>query len=152
MNNTKPYSKQLDSENNFLSVVLAFNFLISTGHYYYESNPLEQPQAFKDFDFTMLRSKDGKQVRIEVERKKSWKKSGEWEGFKTLDVPARKKDSKSDIFVMTNLNCDTLAVMKMKDVLQSPIYEKDTIYTKKELFFAVPLDKIKFVTMNWKTI
>lgn len=152
MDNTKPYSKELDDENNSLSIVVAFNYLMSTGHYKYDVNPLDQPQAFKDHDFIILKSKDSKPVKIEVERKKSWKKSGMWQGFKTLDVPARKRESKSDIFVMTNYNSDTIAVMKMKDVLNSPIYEKDTIYTKKEQFFAVPLDRVKFVSMKWEPV
>lgn len=152
MASTKPFSSELEKENNSLSIVVAFNYLISTGHYTYDKNPLDQPQVFKDSDFTIIRSKDAKPVKIEVERKKSWKKSGRWEGFKTLDVPARKRESKSDIFVMTNYNSDTIAVMKMKDVLDSPTYKKDTIYTEDEEFFAVPLDKVKFVCMSWEKV
>lgn len=152
MTNTKPFSKDLYEENHSLSVVVAFNYLISTGHYTFDKNPLDQPEVFKDSDFTLLRVKDGKPVKVEVERKKSWKKSGQWEGFRTLDVPARKKESNSDIFVMTNYNTDTIAVMKMKDVLDSNTYSKDTIYTKNEEFFAVNLEKVKFVKMNWSAV
>lgn len=152
MSNTKQYSKELDKENNTLAIVIAFNYLMSTGHYTYDSNPLDQIQAFKDHDFILLRKKDSKPISIEVERKKSWKKSGQWEGFKTLDVPARKRESKSDIFIMVNYNSDTIAVMKTKDVIESPTYTKDTIYTESEEFFAVDLSLVKFVTMNWQTV
>jgi hypothetical protein len=152
MANTKPFSKELYAENNSIAIVVSHNYLISTGHYRSEQHPLDQPETFKNSDFSLIRTKDGGEVRVEVERKKSWKKSGEWEGFRTLDVPTRKRESKSDLFVMTNRNCDTIAVMKMKDVLESPTYEKDTIYTEKEEFFAVDLGKVKFISMRWEKV
>lgn len=149
MNSRKPFCKKLHEESNTLSIATATEYLIWTGHYTYDStHPLEQPEAYKDSDFTLIRTSTLTPVKIEVEHKKSWKKSGRWEGFPTLDVPARKRESKAKIFVMLNERADTLAIIKMRKVLDSPIYSKNTIYTSNEEFFAVDLANIKFVTKD----
>jgi hypothetical protein len=152
MASEKKFDKGLYDQNNSLSIIIALNYLISTGHYYYDLNPLEQPETFKESDFVLFLKKNKKAVKIEVERKKTWKKSGQWQGYETLDVPVRKKDSKADLFIMTNDCMDTLAIIKMKDVKGSSVYKKDTIYTKGEEFFAVELDKVKFVKLQWVSI
>lgn len=147
MNSIKPFCTKLHQESNALSISTATDYLIWTGHYTYDStHPLDQPEVFKDSDFTLVKKSTMTPIKIEVEHKKSWKKSGCWEGFPTLDVPARKRESKAKIFVMLNEKADTLALIKMKDVLESPTYTKNTIYTKNEEFFAVNLEMIKFVT------
>ena len=152
MENIKKFDKDLYNENNSLAIILALNYLLSTGFYYYKENPLEQPETFKKFDFKLFLKKSNKMVTIEVERKKTWEKDYKWEGYKTLDIPYRKSESKADIFIMTNNNMNTLAVMKMKDVLESDVYKKDTIYTKNEQFFAVELEKVKFIKNQWVQI
>lgn len=146
MESKKPFCKKLHQESNSLSIITATDYLLWTGLYTYDSvHPLEQPEAFKDSDFTLLKKSTMVPVKIEVEHKKSWKKSGCWEGYPTLDVPARKKESKADIFVMLNQHADTLALIRMRDVLSSATYRKNTIYTQDEEFFAVELRSVKFV-------
>lgn len=149
MNSKKPFCNKLHQASNSLSISTAADYLIRTGQYAYDSiMPLDQPEAYKESDFTLIQISTSKQVRIEVEHKRTWIKSGEWQGYPSLDVPARKKESKADIFIMLNNQADTLAIIKMKDVLESPIYIKNTIYTINEEFFAVDLSKVTFVFLN----
>jgi len=69
--------------------------------------------------------------------------------WKDALMPSILVDSKADLFIMTNDCMDTLALIKMKDVKGSSIYKKDTIYTENEEFYAVELDKVKFVKLQW---
>lgn len=71
-----------------------------------------------------------------------------WQGWDTIDVPARKKKSCADIFIMFNSSIDTLAISKMDLVKSAPIRYKNTIYTKNEKFFCVPLYYFKFYHFN----
>jgi len=92
---------------------------------------------------------------VEVERKKVWSKVCQWQGWSTIDVPARKNESEADLFIMVNKECNTIAVTTMKNVLQSKITSKKTIYTENEEFFNVDLNKFKFYCKNegsWKKI
>jgi hypothetical protein len=94
-------------------------------------------------------------VSVEVERKRVWTNVCSWEGWPTVDVPARKNKSESDLFVMVNKTGDTIAITTMKNVLNSPVSAKKTIYTNNEDFFNVDLDKFKFYCKKsgvWKLI
>ena len=82
MSNNKPFDINLYNENNSLAIIIAANYLLSTGYYYFETNPLEQPEVFKDSDFTILLKSDNRKIKVEVERKKSWKKSKSRSCFK----------------------------------------------------------------------
>ena len=79
----------------------------------------------------------------------------QWQGWSTIDVPARKNESEADLFIMVNKECNTIAVTTMKNVLQSKITSKKTIYTENEEFFNVDLNKFKFYCKSegsWKKI
>jgi hypothetical protein len=151
----KPFSQQ-DYKQNNPAIVVASGYLMSTGYYRYNDHPIEQSEKYKDYDFCLILKAGNRMISVEVERKRGWVKSGEWQGWPTMDVPARKKSSKADLFVMSNAPMDTLAICLMKDVLESPTYEKNTqcstVKTENELFFAVNLEKVKFVKMKWEKI
>lgn len=152
MGSEKPFSQELYKENNDVAIIMSLSYLISTGHYYFKKNPIEQEEVFKQYDYVLFLKKNDRQVKIEVERKKTWVKSGMWQGYETLDVPERKKDSEADLLIMINNTLDTIAIMKMKDVLNSKVYKKNTIYTTEEKFYAVDLQKIKFYHFKWEVI
>lgn len=145
--NLKPYSKILNDQNDRISKETAIDFLQNFKGWLLDV-PLDcQPELFKDSDFKMK-----VEVKIEVERKRTWIKSGTWQGYKTLDVPYRKKDNNADVFIMLNEHCDTLAYIKMKDIKHSPISNKSTINffskekTSNESFFNVNLKNCIFYT------
>lgn len=153
----KRFSRDLYKENNKRAIETACNFLLSVPKTKLELKiPLEQQrEAFKDRDFFLFRVRDGKRIDIEAEIKKVWKVSGRWQGWPTIDVPARKKDSKAQIFIMINNSDNTIAVALMKDVLASPVSNKATVYTDEEPFFNAPLNKFAFyywVNEKWKHI
>ena len=144
----KPYSKKDYEESDYKAKVLASRFMMRDERFSLQEPVKKQKEAYKSHDIIMVRKHDGKQVKIEVEQKRRWKKSGKWEGFMTIDVPYRKKDSKSDTFIMANLGWDTIAVAPMKDVLSSKTSCKNTkcsnVNTVKEKFFNVELEKFRF--------
>lgn len=154
----KPFSRDLYKENNKKAIETACSFLLSVPkRTKLELRvPLEkQREAFKDRDFFLFRVRDGKRIDIEAEIKKVWKVSGKWQGWPTIDVPGRKKDSKAQIFIMINNNDNTLAVANMKDVVSSPVSNKVTAYTDDEPFFNVSLNKFAFyywTNEKWKRI
>lgn len=152
MESIKSFDQELCDENNHLAIIMSMNYLISTGHYYYKEHPLEQIESFKNQDFKLYLKKSDKEVRVEVERKKTWIERDKWQGYKTLDIPHRKSESKSDLFIMTNNDCNILAIIKTKDVLKSEVYKKDTKYTKQEEFYAVKLNNIKFIKLQWSIL
>jgi hypothetical protein len=103
-----------------------------------------ETEQFKSHDLLVSCGSD--KYLIEVERKKVWKKSGEWEGWDTVDIPQRKSESKSDYFIMLNEPLDTMLIIHMCKVLSSKVIKKDTIYTKQEPFFRVPLEEFTIMT------
>ncbi len=152
MSNYKKFSKELYDENDKLAKDVACDFLISRG-FILETPLSEQKEIYKKGDFYIKLNKSI--ILVEVERKKVWKKSGEWEGWNTIDIPYRKKDSKSNIFIMVNNNCDTIAMIKTEKILESKVQTKDTKYTTDEKFFNVNLDNFYFyykVNNKWKRI
>jgi len=76
------------------------------------------------------------------------KKIPKWEGWNTLDIPYRKKDSEADIFIMHNSFWNTLAVIMMKKVKDSTVNQKNAkcsnVKTNKESFFNVSLKDVRF--------
>lgn len=144
----KPFSADLYAENNQLAITAASEMLTYRG---YEVIYPER-EMYKDYDFT-FKVPGGEQYNIEVERKKGWKKSGLWQGWSTVDIPYRKKDSKADYFCMLNYSCDTLLIIHMGKVLNSRVKVKDTIYTKGEKFFTVDASEFTLLSKQgevWK--
>lgn len=148
MSELKPFSKELYNENDFKSKKVAKDFLEYLGHYFLITPLEEQTEKYKEHDFEIFLKNPFKKITIEVERKKVWTKSGEWQGWDSVDIPYRKKDSQANLFIMINKSFDTLAVTNMKNVLNADVYSKKTIYTNKELFFKVNIDKFKIYFKN----
>lgn len=143
MSEYKQFSKTLYDENDQIAKNIAVDFLESTGFYKLEIPLTEQIEQFKAQDFEVTLISRNEKVSVEVERKKVWTKSGEWQGWPTIDVPVRKSQSKARLYVMINNIGDTIAVTKMSNVLRSNITNKKTIYTNNEAFFNVKLDDFK---------
>lgn len=155
MSEYKKFSQELCDENDGVAKNVAVDFLEWTGYYKLDIPLNEQQEMFKkkDFEITLI-SKDRK-VSVEVERKKVWTKECVWQGWSTIDVPTRKIESASDLFIMVNKGCNTIAVTTMKNVLSSKVSAKKTIYTDSEDFFNVELGKFKFYCKSegaWKKI
>lgn len=152
----KKFSKSLCDENDGIAKRTAVEFLESTGKYKLEIPLDEQKEQYKKRDFLIVNIKRKRNIACEAERKKVWKKVGTWEGWDTIDIPHRKNKSEADIFIMTNEACNTIAITKMKTIHESPIKKKDTIYSRNEPFFAVPIANFKFYTRvesgEWKLV
>ena len=137
----KKYSEKDKEESDMMAKVAAIKFL--EGHGYVLGVPLkDQAERYKAWDFVMQWK--GIDVPIEVERKRVWKSSTSWLPYNTIDIPYRKKDTQSKLFVMVNESAEALAICKTSDILSSEVKVKDTTYTSGEKFFAVPTDKFKF--------
>ena len=145
MSEVKKFSQKLYDENDMSAKLIGVNYLENTGLYKLSDKLSEQPEQFKKLDFQITLLKNNRTVNVEVERKKVWTKDFTWQGYNTVDVPHRKKDSKSDLFIMTNFNVNTIAITSMKKVLNSPVSAKKTKYTNNELFFNVSLSDFKFM-------
>ena len=144
----KKFSQELLEQNDGIAKLLSINFLESTGKYKLIVPLNEQKEAYKEYDFQMFDYINNINITVEVERKKVWVKKGKWQGWNTLDVPFRKKDSHADIYIMVNNSCDTIAATKMKRILDSPTSYKKTIYTTNEKFFNVELKEFNFYYKN----
>lgn len=155
MSDYKKFSQELCNENDQVAKEVAIDFLTWTGYYKLEVPLDEQEEQFKKQDFEVVLISKNRKVKIEVERKKVWTKVCQWQGWSTIDVPSRKSESESDLFIMVNSECNTIAVTTMKNVLSSKVSAKKTIYTDSEDFFNVELSKFKFYCKNeesWKRI
>jgi hypothetical protein len=148
MSELKPFSKDLYDENEFKSKEIAKEFLESTGFYSMINSLEEQEEKYKEHDFEIFLINPFTKIAVEVERKKVWTKSGKWQGWNSIDVPYRKKDSKSNLFIMINKNFDTLAITNMKNILNADVYQKKTIYTNEESFFKVDINNFKIYFKN----
>ena len=108
-------------------------------------------EFYKDKDFSV--SYGGQSFDVEVEVKNIWKVSGVWLGYRTVSVPARKRDSISDIYILFNNSLNTLLYCPMKDVLESKVIRKDTNKgTEDEPFFDVHITKFRMEALNSKGI
>lgn len=144
MSEYKKFSKELYDENDRIAKNVAVEFLESTGFYKLETPLSEQKEEFKKQDFEIVLVPDNQKISVEVERKKVWSKTCEWQGWPTIDVPVRKNKSKARLYIMINDLCNTIAITMMKNVLKSRISPKKTIYTKNEDFFNVEKKEFKF--------
>jgi hypothetical protein len=142
----KPFDPALYAKCDEQSKRAAFNLLTSLP-YYRNLVPLSrQKELYNEGDFYILFESERKRVTVEVEQKLSWTKQGKWQGYPTIDIPYRKRKSKSQLFVLLNSDRNTAAVTRTINVLNSPVSKKDTKYTKGEAFFRVPVDAWKFYT------
>jgi len=99
-------------------------------------------------DFVVIHPTQGRKI-VESEVKLVWTRKGEWQGYRTVDIPFRKNGRvDADWFIMLNCSCDTLCITSIKRIHQSPTYKKDTIYTKQEKFFAVEPDCFRWFVLN----
>jgi len=128
---------------------------------------LPKKENFKNFDIEVM-ILDPLQLKnplggpgllaIEVECKRGWKKSGSWQPqWKTIDFPAIKYiDSKAEFVLMFNATYDTAAFILRKQLIEYDTYKKNTIYTKNETFFGVPVKNMRFATKhkqeNWTLV
>lgn len=155
MSEYKKFSQELCDENDQVAKEVALDFLQWTGYYRLDTSLEEQEELYKKQDFEVALISNDRKVKVEVERKKVWSKVCQWQGWSTIDVPARKNESEADLFIMANKECNTIAVTTMKNVLQSKVTSKKTIYTENEEFFNVDLNKFKFYCKSegsWKKI
>lgn len=155
MSEYKKFSQELCDENDQVAKEVALDFLEWTGHYRLDKSLEEQEELYKKQDFEITLISNDRKVKVEVERKKVWSKVCQWQGWSTIDVPARKNESEADLFIMVNKECNTIAVTTMKNVLESKVTSKKTIYTENEDFFNVELNKFKFYCKSegvWKKI
>lgn len=155
MSEYKKFSQELCDENDQVAKEVALDFLEWTGHYRLDKSLEEQEELYKKQDFEIILISNDRKVKVEVERKKVWSKVCQWQGWSTIDVPARKNESEADLFIMVNKECNTIAVTTMKNVLESKVTSKKTIYTENEDFFNVELNKFKFYCKSegvWKKI
>jgi len=139
MTEYKKFSQELCDENDLIAKETAVNYLEWKKYYKLETPLSEQAELYKKQDFEIKLLSTDRKIRVEVERKKVWVKSGVWQGWPTIDVPIRKKDSEAHLFIMVNKSCDTIAITHMKKVLESKTSTKKTIYTNNEEFFNVDL-------------
>jgi len=135
----KAFSQKLHDENKFVEQVTCDLLVNHTG--FVLRTPLnQQTEQYKKCDYEGYYNL--KKVRVEAERKLVWTIKGKWmPQWDTIDVPYRKCESEADLFIMANKDCNTFAIIPMKDILESPVIVKNTTYTKSEKFFAVPIKK-----------
>jgi hypothetical protein len=161
--NKKKFSGDDYNENDPQSKQEAVDFLSQISKRISLRTPLtEQQEAYKKRDFTVYH--DDTPITVEVERKLVWVSSDG--SFKihfwrrnedvvcdTVDVPARKDESRANWYVMFNHDFSALAFTEMKNVLSSPVIQKDTRQkrvsdTKNEDFFRVPISLFTIYTKN----
>lgn len=146
--NYKPFDRKLCAENDMKAKRVAVDFLGQFGFHHRAGE-----EAFHKWD--LILEKDGKEIPVEVERKRVWTKTAEWQGWPTIDVPVRKRDSKAEWFIMVNHDCDTLCFAKMEHVLTSPVGTKNTkvpqsggvVLTESEPFFRAGLNIFRFFSL-----
>lgn len=148
----KPFEKALYKKFDAAAKKICSEYLISTGKFALDIPLEEQGEAFKTRDFYVTELQTGNKVLCECEVKAVWTKSGEWQNmyWGSIDIPYRKKNSKSSLFFVLNSKLDTLAVIKREDLFASAVGYKNTknsytgTRTAQEPFFQVPLSKIAF--------
>jgi hypothetical protein len=99
-----------------------------------------EQEAYAAYDFHI--EKDGIQYPIEVEVSTNWKKD-EWQGYTDFHMPYRKRHSKACLYLRFNEQCSSFAMGEMEVMKRSPVKTTNNKEMKRELFFAVPLDKLK---------
>ena len=133
----KPFSKSLYDANNSRGCRAAIDFLSKFNYTLYDAT-----ERYKLWDLVF--KKDNTFLKVEVEVSSCWTKDDEWQGYRSLTCPHRKKDSRADIYMMFNSSLNACAVVPMKRVTTSPIIRKNTKYTTNEPFFNVSLFDVDF--------
>jgi hypothetical protein len=136
---TKPFDRELYDRCNQKGCNAALNLLSKYGYTLYDAT-----ERYKIWDLVLI--KDGKLLKVEAEVSLSWKREDAWQGFPSLTCPYRKKDSKADLYIMTNSTQTCLAVIPMAHVKSCPIIRKNTKYTTNEQFFNISLQDVDFHT------
>jgi len=133
----KEFSEKDYNDNDGQSKIEAKEFLESRGF----KVKMDEEDAYT-YDLQVIRTEDWEKV--EVERKVIWKKQNWPIHFMTVDVPYRKKNNESDIYILFNHSYTAMCLANMNDIKESPHSVKDTSYTNNEEFFNVPLRKFTF--------
>ena len=150
MTNRKSYNRDHHLRLREASISLAFSYLMSLEEYEYDVLPIDQSN--KENIFYLIRKDTKALVWFQFERRLVWRESGKWQGYPTLDVPARKGNTKASIYIQVNFPINTLALVSMRDVYSSPIKRKDTSVTVGEDFYAVPIDKVKIIRTRFEEV
>jgi hypothetical protein len=132
----RPFSKDLYNKHNALGIRVALEMLTQNGYETIENGDVERYSA-RD----CLVAKNGKQIAIEVERKEVWRRKDAWEGYPTVRVPYRKRNSSSDLYIMINDASTCIIICNMHELKKSPTTKYTTqAYNIEEDFFAVPIE------------
>lgn len=154
-NNYKPFEKKLSKKYDGFAKKISSEFLLSlkdsSGSLFEFETPLDQQtEKYKAYDYIINYIPEGKKVRVEVECKAVWTKRV-WQYYPdNIHIPARKRDSRANIFIMVNKHGNSLCMCMMEDIKNSKVVVKSTknryngTRTRSETFFSVPLDKFKF--------
>jgi hypothetical protein len=138
---SKPFDRKLYAENDKFAKDVVSDFMLRE----HGAVPVPDIERYKDWDL-VFEEPSGRLATAEVERKVVWTKDGEWQGWPTVDIPYRKKDSKADFFMMVNKNGTALMLITVADIKKSPVIVKDTKYTKQEKFFSIPVQQFVLYT------
>lgn len=131
-----PFSKDLYNKHNGPGIKVALEMLNQYGFTTVENGDVERYCA-RD----CLVSKDGKNVAIEVERKVVWRRRDDWEGYPSVRVPYRKRNSGADLYIMINEPSTCIIICNMNELKKSPTTKYTTqLHNIEEDFFAVPID------------
>lgn len=144
----RPFSRDLYNKHNNLGIKVALDMLTQYGYTTIDNGDVEQYSA-RD----CLVSKDNIPKAIEVERKTIWRRKDDWEGYPTVRVPYRKRNSSCDLYVMINDASTCMIVCDMNKLKKSPLTKYTThVYNIEEDFFAVPIeifDVLVLVADKW---
>lgn len=142
----KKFEKELHDRFDRSTKEIAVNFLESTGQFKLLTSLDKQPECYKDSDFYITFLPTNRSLRVEVERKVGWIREKVWQFTPAgIHVASRKKDSRSELFVMVNRSGKTLMFTYMNTVKSSPLVKKNTMNritgtrTVAEEFFEIPL-------------
>lgn len=138
-----PFSKESYDRNNMPVIVAAISFLTQYDELF-KDPIIPEKEMYKAGDFAITFIPQNRQILVEVEGKRGWDKNGCWQGFPTVDVPYRKKNSNAHLYIMANRWRDTIAVMSMEELKKAPVSEKNTKSTINEKFFNVPIEWFNF--------
>ena len=131
---SKKFCPRLYKENDDKGKQTALHFFKQLGYTLYDDR-----EAYKSHDFIV--SKNNEKQKVEVEVARSWTTLAF--PYPNMTIPYRKKDSKADVFIQTNLNGSALIMCPMKSVLNARVITKNTIYTKDEKFFSLPISTLR---------
>jgi hypothetical protein len=140
----RPFSRDLYNKHNALGIKVALDMLTQYGYNIIDNGDVEQYSA-RD----CLVAKNGKDVAVEVERKAVWRRKDAWEGYPTVRVPYRKRNSSCDLYVMINEASTCMLICDMNELKKSPTTKYTTqAYNIEEDFFAVPIELFDVLTLE----